>query len=220
MILCVVFCKQKTAYEMRISDWSSEVCSSDLPAFATRGAAASGDDEYSLEQRLSERVTLRQHLTEQMQMEIADPTGRAIGVCLIDQLDDNGYLTSDLAELAAQLGCALERIEAVMAVLQGFEQNGIFARSLAECLALQLRERDRYDPAMQTLVENLELLAKGERARLKKICGVDQEDLFEMIAEIKALDPRPALSFEGEVAPPVISDVLMRQDGQGGWIVG
>src|SRR3546814_5108546 len=106
MILCVVFCKQKTAYEMRISDWSSEVCSSDLPAFATRGAAASGDDEYSLEQRLSERVTLRQHLTEQMQMEIADPTGRAIGVCLIDQLDDNGYLTSDLAELAAQLGCA------------------------------------------------------------------------------------------------------------------
>ncbi|HEY9539648.1 MAG TPA: RNA polymerase factor sigma-54 [Kiloniellaceae bacterium] len=189
------------------------------PAFATRGAAASGDDEYSLEQRLSERVTLRQHLTEQMQMEIADPTGRAIGVCLIDQLDDNGYLTSDLAELAAQLGCALERIEAVLAVLQGFEPTGIFARSLAECLALQLRERDRYDPAMQTLVENLELLAKGERARLKKICGVDQEDLFEMIAEIKALDPRPALSFEGEVAPPVIPDVLMRPDRQGGWIV-
>src|SRR3546814_1757572 len=70
---------------------------------------------------------------------------------------------------------------------------------------------------MQTLVENLELLAKGERARLKKICGVDQEDLFEMIAEIKALDPRPALSFEGEVAPPVIPDVLLRPDRQGGW---
>src|SRR3546814_7448521 len=70
---------------------------------------------------------------------------------------------------------------------------------------------------MQTLVENLELLAKGERARLKKICGVDQEDLFEMIAEIKALDPRPALSFEGEVAPPVIPDVLMRPDRQRGW---
>src|SRR3546814_15755498 len=93
------------------------------------------------------------------------------------------------------------------------------SRSLAECLALQLRERDRYDPAMQTLVENLELLAKGERARLKKICGVDQEDLFEMIAEIKALDPRPALSFEGEVAPPVIPDVVMRPDRQGGWLV-
>src|SRR3546814_6129635 len=121
-----------------------------------------------------------------MQMEIADPTGRAIGVCLIDQLDDNGYLTSDLAELAAQLGCALERIEAVLAVLQGFEPTGIFARSLAECLALQLRERDRYDPAMQTLVENLELLAKGESAGLKKICGVDQRSA-EHTTELQSL---------------------------------
>src|SRR3546814_20081378 len=114
------FFKQKTAYELRISDWSSDVCSSDEPldtdyenvytngaagegpgsepAFATRGAAASGDDEYSLEQRPSERVTLRQHLTEQMQMEIADPTGRAIGVCLIAPLADNGTLPTDLAD--------------------------------------------------------------------------------------------------------------------------
>jgi RNA polymerase sigma-54 factor len=190
------------------------------PAFATRGAAASGDDgEYSLEQRLPDTVSLRQHLSEQLQMEIADPVGRAIGACLIDQLDDNGYLSGDLAELAVQLGCSLERVEAVLAVLQDFEPTGIFARSLAECLALQLKERDRYDPAMQTLVENLELLARGEHARLKKLCGVDQEDLVEMIAEIKALDPRPALSFEGEVAQPVIPDVLLRADRHGGWIV-
>jgi RNA polymerase sigma-54 factor len=190
------------------------------PAFATRGAAATGDDgDYSLEQRLSETVTLRQHLTEQLQLAVADPVERAIGACLIDQLDDSGYLTDDLVELAEQLGCALERVEAVLAVLQGFEPTGIFARSLGECLALQLKERDRYDPAMQVLIENLELLARGEHVRLKKLCGVDHEDLIEMIAEIKALDPRPALSFEGEVAPPVIPDVLMRPDRQGGWIV-
>src|SRR3546814_5766712 len=100
----------------------------------------------------------------------------------------------------------------VLAVLQDFEPTGIFARSLAECLALQLKERDRYDPAMQTLVEHLDLLARGEHARLMKLCGIDHEDLAEMIAEIKVLDPRPALSFEGEVAPPVIPDVLMRAD--------
>lgn len=192
------------------------------PAFAGRGAGAGdgdGDGDFSLEQRLSEAVTLRQHLTEQLQLASADPVERAIGACLIDQLDDNGYLTGDLEELAGQLGCARERVEALLAVLQGFEPTGIFARSLAECLALQLKERDRYDPAMQTLVANLELLARGDHARLKKLCGVDQEDLVEMIAEIKALDPRPALSFEGTVAPPLIPDVLMRPDRQGGWIV-
>jgi RNA polymerase sigma-54 factor len=190
------------------------------PSFASRGAAPSGEEgDHSLEQRLSDTVTLRQHLTQQLQLEVPDPIGRAIGACLIDLLDESGYLTGDLGELAQQLGCDIARIETVLAVLQGFEPTGIFARSLAECLALQLRERDRYDPAMQVLVANLELLAKGEHARLKKLCGVDQEDLIDMIGEIKALDPRPALSFDGEAAPPVIPDVLMRPDRRGGWIV-
>ena len=113
----------------------------------------------------------------------------------------------------------MERLEAVLAVLQNFEPTGIFARSLSECLALQLKEADRYDPAMQTLVENLDLLAKGDHARLRRLCGIDQEDLVDMIAEIKALDPRPALTFEGDVAQPVVPDVLMRPDRKGGWIV-
>ena len=190
------------------------------PAFSSRGGAGQGEDgDFSLEQRLSDSVTLRQHLSDQLQLEISDATERAIGAALIDQLDDNGYLSGDLGELAGQLGCPAERLEAVLAVLQGFEPTGIFARSLAECLALQLKERDRYDPAMQALVENLDLLAKGDHAKLRKTCGVDQEDLADMIAEIKALDPRPALSFEGEVAQPVVPDVLMRPDRQGGWIV-
>ncbi len=190
------------------------------PAFAQRGGSGSGDEsDFSLEQRLSESITLRQHLTDQLHLEVSDPTDRAIGVCLIDQLDDSGYLSGDLHELAEQLGCPPERLEAVLAVMQGFEPTGIFARSLAECLALQLKDRDRYDPAMQALVENLELLARGDHAKLRKICGVDQEDLADMIAEIKVLDPRPALSFEGETAQTVVPDVLMRPDRKGGWIV-
>ncbi|MGF1593231.1 MAG: RNA polymerase factor sigma-54 [Kiloniellaceae bacterium] len=189
-------------------------------AFSTRGSAGGGDDsDFSLEQRLSDSVTLREHLTRQLCIAIADPADRAIGACLVDQLDDNGYLSADLDDLAGQLGCPAARLEAVLAVLQGFEPTGIFARSLAECLALQLKERDRYDPAMQALVENLALLAQGEHARLRKLCGVDHEDLAEMIAEIKALDPRPALTFEGDVAQPVVPDVLMRPDRKGGWIV-
>ncbi len=194
---------------------------SDEAAFSNRGLsqARSNENDFSLEQRLSDEITLRQHLSDQLQLMIADPVERAIGNCLIDMLDDSGYLSDDLTTLGEQLGCAQERIEATLEKLQRFEPSGIFARSLAECLAIQLRELDRYDPAMQALVENLETLAKGELARLKKICGVDQEDLADMIAEIKALDPRPALSFDGEVAPPVIPDVLMRPDRKGGWVI-
>lgn len=194
---------------------------SDEAAFSNRGLsqARSNENDFSLEQRLSDEITLRQHLCDQLQLMIPDPVERAIGNCLIDMLDDSGYLSDDLTTLGEQLGCAQERIETTLEKLQRFEPSGIFARSLAECLAIQLRELDRYDPAMQTLVENLEVLAKGELARLKKICGVDQEDLADMIAEIKALDPRPALSFDGEVAPPVIPDVLMRPDRKGGWVI-
>ncbi len=189
-------------------------------AFASRGGGSlDGDGDFSLEQRLSDSITLRQHLSDQLTIEISDPIERAIGACFIDQLDDSGYLSGDLVELAEQLGCPIERLEAVLAVMQGLDPTGIFARSLAECLALQLRERDRYDPAMQALVENLDLLAKGEHAKLRKLCGIDQEDLIDMIAEIKTLDPRPALSFEGDVAQPVIPDVLMRPDRKGGWFV-
>lgn len=208
-----------TDYENLYTNAASGEGPGNEPAFTVRGSAAGDDGEYSLEQRLAGTVSLRQHLTEQMHVEIADPAERVIGACLIDLLDDNGYLTGELSDLAEQLGCPLARIEAVLAVMQGFEPTGIFARSLAECLALQLKERDRYDPAMQALVEHLDLLARGEHVRLRKLCGVDQEDLAEMIAEIKALDPRPGLSFEGEVAQPVIPDVLMRPDRQGGWIV-
>src|SRR3546814_2087335 len=98
---------------MRISDWSSDVLFRSEPAFSTRSGAAAGDDgEHSLEQRLSDTVSLRQHLTEQLHIETADPTERAIGACLIDQLDDNGYLSGDLTALAEHLGCSLTRVEA------------------------------------------------------------------------------------------------------------
>src|SRR3546814_18723078 len=110
-----------------------------------------------------------------MQMEIADPTGRAIDVCLIDQLDDNGYLTSDLAELDAQLGCALERIEAVLAVLQDGEPTVVFAPAPAEFLALLLREREPSAPAIQPTVEKLEPLGKDEHAWVEARGGVLSE---------------------------------------------
>ena len=145
------------------------------------------------------------------------PWTRLIGLHLIDLLDESGYVTGSLSELAATLGCSEERVEAVLKVLQGFDPTGIFARGLAECLALQLAERDRLDPAMQTLLDHLDLLARRELPKLMKLCGVDAEDMAEMVAEIRELDPKPAQAFDHQAAEPVIPDILMLARPNGAW---
>jgi len=110
-------------------------------------------------------------------------------------------------------------VEKTLLTLQYLDPPGVFARSLSECLALQLRELDRLDPAMQALLDNLELLGKRDLAGLLRVCGVDQEDLIEMVAEIRALDPKPALAFDNAVAQPITPDVIMRAVPGGGWAI-
>ncbi|MFQ6018088.1 MAG: RNA polymerase factor sigma-54, partial [Kiloniellaceae bacterium] len=110
-------------------------------------------------------------------------------------------------------------IEATLEAVQRFDPPGIFARSLRECLALQLADRDRLDPAMEAMLDNLPLVAKGDLAALRRACGVDEQDLAEMIAEIKALNPKPALAYDFEVAEPIVPDILLRPKPGGGWIV-
>ncbi len=173
----------------------------------------------SLEQRLLEEVDLRQHLFNQVQMDLSDPGSRIIAVHLIEMLDESGYLVAEFDDLAAMLGCAVGDIEATLKSVQCFDPAGIFARSLRECLALQLADRNRLDPAMAALLDNLDLVAKRDLTALRKICGVGEEDLTEMIAEIKALDPKPAQAFETGVVETVVPDILMRPAPGGGWAI-
>ncbi len=185
------------------------------------GAGGSGsgssDDLPGLEQTLADEATLRQLLDDQMNIAFADATSRMIGSYLIDMLDDNGYVSGELSEVSDALECRIEDVKRVLGVMQGFDPVGIFARDLAECLELQLRDLNRFDPAMAALLANLELLAKREFDRLRRVCGVDADDLHDMIAEIKNLDPRPGKTADGEIATPVIPDVLMRAAGNGNW---
>ncbi|MEK9843769.1 RNA polymerase factor sigma-54 [Thalassospira sp.] len=179
--------------------------------------AGSSDDLPGLEQTLADEATLRQSLDDQLNIAFADAMSRMIGSYLIDMLDENGYVGGDLDEVSEALECPLAEVERVLGIMQGFEPVGIFARDLAECLELQLREMNRFDPAMAALLANLDLLAKREFDRLRRVCGVDADDLHDMIAEIKTLDPRPGRTADGEVATPVIPDVLMRSAGNGNW---
>jgi RNA polymerase sigma-54 factor len=183
------------------------------------GGGASSDSEYNLEAFVAAETTLADHLAEQLALAISDPVRRLIGQYLIDLVDEAGYLPADLSGLSEQLGATADDVEGVLAVLQKFDPPGICARSLSECLAIQLRERDRYDPAMRALVEHLDLLARRDAASLRKVCGVDDEDLAEMIGEIRQLDPKPGLKFSSARVQTVVPDVFVRRGPDGGWLV-
>jgi RNA polymerase sigma-54 factor len=194
---------------------------SDAPAgyseWAGVGPGGRADGEYNLESFVSAELTLADWLREQLALAVANPAQRMIGQYLIDLVDEAGYLSADLTGVADKLGTGLAEVEAVLGILQTFDPPGVCARNLAECLAIQLREKDRFDPAMQLLVERLDLLARREFSALKKICGVGDEDLADMIAEIRRLTPKPGLAFGSAIVQPIVPDVFVRPAPDGAW---
>ncbi|MGU3492443.1 RNA polymerase factor sigma-54 [Xanthobacteraceae bacterium A53D] len=176
-------------------------------------------EDYNPEAFLAAQTTLADHLEAQLAVAVADPARRLIGLNLIGLIDETGYFSGDLDAVAEQLGTTRAQVEEVLALIQTFEPSGVGARSLSECLALQLRDKDRCDPAMQALLDNLELLARHDRNALKRVCGVDAEDLADMIGEIRRLDPKPGLAFGGGVVHPMVPDVFVRAAADGEWII-
>jgi RNA polymerase sigma-54 factor len=196
---------------------------SDTPAgyseWANVGSGGRDDGEYNLEAFVSAEITLTDRLREQLMLAIADPVRRMIGQYLIDLVDESGYLTSDLATVAERLGTSVAEIESVLSILQSFEPLGVCARDLAECLAIQLKDHNRHDPAMAAMLTRLDLLARRDFAALKKICGVGDDDLAEMIGEIRQLNPKPGLAYGAAIVQPIVPDVFVRPGPDGGWIV-
>ena len=183
------------------------------------GAGSDAGEAPDLEAYVAETLSLQDHLLRQASILIADPIERLIGAALIDGLDEAGYFVGSVAEIAQRLGAAPELVESVLIRMQALEPTGVFARNLAECLALQLKERDRFDPAMQALVEHLPALAKHDFPLLRRVCGVDDEDLSDMIAEIKRLEPKPGRAFGDPPAAPAIPDVHVTAAADLGWRV-
>ena len=177
------------------------------------------DSSNDFDATITREKSLREHLNDQLTVELDEPVERLVGGYLIDLLDDSGWLTTDLDEVAATLNCEIDLLLRVLDVLQEFDPPGVFARNLGECLALQLRELDRLDPLMQGFLDNLELLAKSDLDGLMKACGADADDLAQMIVEIRELNPKPASLFDHEVAQTVTPDILMRAGSDGDWIL-
>ena len=176
-------------------------------------------EEDGLESTVAGGGTLKDHLDAQVAIAALLPADRMICMALIDAVDEAGYVRAELGEIAERLGTDIEDVEAVLGVLQGFDPVGIGARNLAECLSLQLKAKDRLDPAMAALLTRLDLLARRDMAGLCALCGVDAEDIADMIAEIRDLNPKPGLAFGSEQVAPVVPDVFVRVGPDGAWLI-
>ncbi|RUU14013.1 RNA polymerase sigma-54 factor [Mesorhizobium sp. USDA-HM6] len=174
-------------------------------------------DRPALEEFAASTETLHDHVASQIALTAFTPQERLIANNLAAHLEDTGYLRVDLLELTGSLDARETDVERVLATLQHFDPPGIFARTLSECLEIQLRQRDRFDPAMAALVANLEMLARRDFQALKQHCGVDEDDLLDMLHEIRALDPKPGNRFQSGAPESIIPDVWVTPAPGGGW---
>ncbi len=177
------------------------------------------DDDVNIEAFVANELSLHQHLSEQMPLVLKEPAERLIGQYLIDMVDEAGYLPGDLSLLPEKLGAPPELVDRVLANLQTLDPPGVFARSLKECLALQLKEQNRYDPVIAAFLDNLHLLASHNLAALRKAVGVEMDELMEIVQEIKRLNPKPGLKYGSVQMQPVVPDVLVRAAPDSSWIV-
>jgi len=184
-----------------------------------RQRSSGSDDEVNLEAFVANDVSLRQHLSEQLPLVLKEPPERLIGQYLIDMVDEAGYLPGDLSALPEKLGAPQSLIDRVLSNLQSLDPPGVFARSLQECLALQLKEQNRFDPVVSAFLDNLHLLANHNLPALRKAVGVEMDELMEIVAEIKRLNPKPGLKYGSVQMQPVVPDVLVRSAQDGSWIV-
>ncbi len=165
------------------------------------------------------QVTLAEHLRAQAAFAFKDNVDSLIAAEIVDSLDDDGYLRRETTEIATTLGIGEARVESVIATIQGFDPPGVCARNLAECLSIQLAQKNRLDPAMAALLANLDLLARRDFAELTRLCGVDREDMVEMVQEIRELEPRPGSAFDHAPVQAVVPDVHVSAQPDGSWAI-
>ncbi len=192
------------------SGWSS---------LRSSGQVSFDDDGNDVISTVSKAETLSDVLTRQLNLHFKSAQDRAIGQYLIGMVNEAGYLNIDLGQVAETLGIAQAHIDTMLVTLKTFEPTGVFARDLGECLRLQLKERDRLDPAMDTLLNHLPLVARRDFQQLKTICKLGIDDIQDMVSELKTLNPKPGLAYGSEPVAPVIPDVYVRPAPDGNWVV-
>ena len=196
------------AGEYQTNDWSN---------VSSRGGH--GTDDRAIDATHVSEKSLAEHLTDQLKVATRDPQQLFVGAYLIDLIDDAGYLREPINVVADRLGADLSDVEKSLTLIQTFDPVGVGARDLAECLRLQLIDMNRLDPVMEKFVDHLELLAQADLKGLIKATGTDEEDVRDMIAEVRSLNPKPGFAFGGGTVQVVVPDVFVRKAPDGGWKV-
>ncbi|MBS0521365.1 MAG: RNA polymerase factor sigma-54 [Proteobacteria bacterium] len=201
--------------------WTREFADRGGDGAASRGALRE-DAPDALDFVAERQRSLAAHVLGQIDLLFTDATDRHVALKLAEGLDEAGYCRVEAAAIALALDVEPETVERVWARLRQIEPAGLFARTVAECLGAQLAERNRLDPAMKSLLDNLDLVAAGELAQLRRRCAVDDEDLRDMLAELRTLDPRPGQAFDFEPIQPVAPDLFLTpakdpETGEEGW---
>jgi len=194
-------------------DWEREALETDSFTDVAVPSGSGDEDGPDFERMEYAAGSLAEHLLNQLH-----GAGGRIGQLartIAEMLDETGYLTVPVRDIADATEEPVPVVEEALALVQGLEPAGVGARNLAECLALQAKAVDRYDPAMARLIDNLDLLAKGRMADLKRICGVDDEDLADMVRELRAYDPKPGCRFSDKGVESVTPDVFVRRTRSG-----
>jgi RNA polymerase sigma-54 factor len=192
-------------------DWQSEALETD--SFSDVVTSSGGEEAFDFDRIQYAAASLAEYLIDQLHGASGDVGDLAR--IIAESLDETGYLSVPLLHIADLTGAPLQLVEKALELVQVLDPPGVGARSLAECLALQAKTADRYDPAMARLIDNLDLLSKGRTTDLKRICGVDDEDLADMIRELRAYDPKPGCRFSGGAAEEVTPDVFVRRTRAG-----
>jgi RNA polymerase sigma-54 factor len=206
--------------ESYANDWEDD--SHRVSAGTHSGGSGFSDQDgegFGIESAAAKDVTLREHLLEQIRVDILDPAQQLIAEKLTDLLDDAGYLRENTTQLGEQLGATREEIDAVIELCHQLEPAGVYARSLPECLRLQLADMNRLDPVMETFLANIEMMGQGDLAGLRKKCAVDEEDFVQILTDIRRCNPKPGAGFAREDSFAVTPDVLVRRGKNGSWLV-
>lgn len=211
-----------SAFEQQQQPGDYDASSSSMTDIGAGGNSGFDSMDESFENRMSAEKTLREHLTDQLNISFADQKDRAIGAVIIDRLDESGYLRDGTESLAERFGCSEERVEKILKRMKQYDPTGVFAKDLQECLALQLEERGELDDPMRALLDNLQMIADHDFSKLAETCGVNETYLGDMLSLIKTLNPKPASEFQHLVVQTAIPDVVMKKLPKnlgGGWRV-
>ncbi|MDP4033909.1 MAG: RNA polymerase factor sigma-54 [Pseudorhodobacter sp.] len=161
---------------------------------------------------------LHAHVAAQIALLVRDHTQRTVALAYAEALEPSGWLACQPADIAHQCGCSLAIAESVLRQLQQIEPAGLFARSLAECLALQAADQAVLTPAFERLLAHLPLLARGDLGQLAQICGCSAETLAQMLRVLRAMDPKPGAQFDPGPDPVHEPDLIVRREA-GRWLV-